>query len=465
MRSWEGTFYKELPNLIHLHIEGNAEFRFKSMPLTSSIVALEKIYGITVADKCNKACVELTRVNVSRKTVLPKRLCQYTPKQYLPMLDKYQERSVLLKGQCGTKQCELLLTDIDPLYKIFKDKCWTAVRDIRAIEYCLGLAAVIINIVVIMVTVSSKVLRRKTSFLLIAHLAFCDLMMGSFIIMIATGHGIDHDPSFRYWRKNTCPYYRTVFLLSQTMGLATSLLVTLERYLAIVYGMRPSLRVTPTIACISLGFSWVLSGVMAILIEVIDHVKVRDNFMCVLVQNFETVGFVYSQGLMVVLALLYFSVIGLYTHLYSVVRKSAQNAGVQHESKLAKRIGLIVFSNLLFFVVPNLFLVVFTASTLNVSSKPILNALVRIWLPPLCMAINACLNPMLFAFRNDRFISALKLLTRCRNAQVAHAPIAGVKPIHNSNNNACSTMDPIDPRTKSTNATPPVSMEMENKEI
>ena len=425
--SWEDTFYEEMPNLTHLDITGNDDFQFVLMALPTRDVALQKLYGLRKISKKCKACPgsDLTRANVTRKIVLPQRACQYTPTQYLPMLDEYQERGVLLKGKCGTTQCDLMLTDVDPLRKIYKDKCWGAIRQVRGIEYTIGFLAITLNITVITVILASKILRGKASFLAVGHLALCDVLMGCFIIMAATGHEIDHDPSFRRWRAEVCPFYRTVFVLSQTMGAATSALVTIERYLAIVHAMNHSLRVTPVIAAIFLACSWMFAATMATLIQVIDKQYVRDNAMCILVQDLVHLAgtkqkILYTHGLVLALVSLYIVMMALYIHLYLVVKKTAQNAGVRREGKLAKRIGLIVFSNFIFFVVPNLIIVIFTTLVpFDFSSNHAIEIfIVKVWIPPVCMALNACINPFLFAFRNHMFVNSLKELLCRRQPRV-----------------------------------------------
>ena len=357
---------------------------------------------------------QLNRTNASRKMLLPRRKCQYVPDKYSSMVDEYEKRFVLFKGKFGLFDCELSLTDIDPIRKIYKDMCWAKVRDIRAIEYILGSGAVLLNLSVIVGTLLSQPLRRKTSFTLIAHLAFCDLLLGVYSISVATGHGIDDDPSFRRWRVSHCPYYRTVFILGQTMGVITSLLMTIDRYLAIVYCMKPSLRLTLKGSMIALSLSWFGTGILCYVIDYMDHHLIRDNFMCILVQNIqEDRRFLYSQALMMFCVILYLLVILMYIHIYVFVKRSAAKSGAHRETNMAARIAAIVMSNIIFFVVPNSFFVVFTAAMLNVSKKPIANALVRVWLPPVCMAISACINPTLFAFRNGQFTTEVKQTFHC----------------------------------------------------
>ncbi|KAK3753408.1 hypothetical protein QZH41_018356 [Actinostola sp. cb2023] len=93
---------------------------------------------------------------------------------------------------------------------------------------------------------SRKPLRTNTALLLIAHVTFCDIILGIYTVAIGDCQGLVAKglPVFRQWCHELCPYYRTVFVLGQIMEVATLLLVTTERYLAIVFCMNPSARVT-----------------------------------------------------------------------------------------------------------------------------------------------------------------------------------------------------------------------------
>ena len=405
LKSWTGILNVAMPQLSYLDVEGNKELILSETLLADT--TLKSIKGASISKDCRDC--DLYRANVSRDKLLPRRSCQYIPDEHMSFVDEHQARFILFKGQCAKKECEISLTDIDPVRKIYKDMCWAKVRDIRPTEIVLGSVVVLLNLFVIVGTLLSQPLRRKTSFTLIAHLAFCDLLLGVYSISVATGHGIDDDPSFRRWRVSHCPYYRSVFVLGQTMGVITSLLLTLERYLAIVHFLNPSRKITRKISLVVLGVCWVLAGVMCFLLQHFDNVVIRDNFMCILVQNFEVANrALYTQGLILFLVLLYMVVFALYIHICVFVKRSKVDTGIKGETHLAKRVGLIVFTNSIFFVIPNILIVAFSAGMLNVSTKPIANALIRIWLPPMCMVFNASLNPILFALRNKTFTGEIK---------------------------------------------------------
>ena len=245
---------------------------------------------------------------------------------------------------------------------------------------------------------------------LTAQLAFGDLLLAVFSLAIANGHGIMSDSGLRQWREQQCPYFRSLLILGQTIEAFTSALLTLERYLVIVHCMRPNLRVTFRMAYFLSAFTCVFGASACFLIQYFDSPLIRDNYMCVLIQNFANVNRILaSQILMLLFVAIYLAVVGMYFHIYIFVRKSAQSAGIQRETSLAKRISIIVFSNMLLYAVPNLSIVVF--SVMLLSDREI-NFILRLWLPPVCMITNACLNPFLFAFRNEQFLTSLKQVAK-----------------------------------------------------
>ena len=152
-------------------------------------------------------------------------------------------------------------------------------------------------------------------------------------------------------------------------------------------------------------------------IQYFDHTPlIKDNFMCVcvLVKNLKlSKRILATQILMVFYVGVYVTVIGMYMHIYFSVPKSAQRASNKLETSLGKRISIIVFSNMTFYAVPNRLIVVYTAANINkyLPSEDI-NFVLRIWLPPVCMIRNACLNLSLFAFRNEQFLTSLMHFAR-----------------------------------------------------
>ena len=189
--------------------------------------------------------------------------------------------------------------------------------------------------------------------------------------------------------------------------------MTLERYLVIVHCMRPNRRITFRMACFLSFFTCIFGALSCFVIQHFDKTIIRDNYMCVLVQNFGTAKRVLaSQILMLLFVAIYLAVVGMYIHIYIFVRRSAQSAGIKRETTLAKRICIVVFSNMFFYAVPNLIIVVVTAGDIQLVSDRTDNLILRIWLPPMCMVTNACLNPFLFAFRKEELLKSLRDVVR-----------------------------------------------------
>ena len=414
---WHGTLSADLPQLEFLDVTGNEYFNIRKNKLLLRDTALKTIAGATTSKAC-RWC-NLTRTDVPRKLLMKTRVCEFIPPYNMPLIDHFQKKYLYFNRSCEGKSCPLSLVPMSKVRKILKNFCYDKIRSIRPIEYFLGVVAMVFNLVVIVTILSSSTLIKKTSMFLTAHLALGDLFLAVFSLTIANGHGIMSDAGIRKWRQHQCPYYRSLMIIGQTIEALTSVLMTVERYLVIVHCMRPNLRITPKVACFLCVLIWIFCATSCFVIEHFDHVWISDNLMCVLVKNLRTTKrFMATQVLMILFVGLYLAVVGLYIHIYIAARKSARSAGIQRETTLAKRICLIVFSNLVFYAVPNLCIVIFTAANVRLVSDRAANFILRKWLPAMCMITNACLNPFLFAFRNEIFLKSLK--------QVASKTIVGL---------------------------------------
>lgn len=362
----------------------------------------------------------MSRENASWNAILPQSKCSYIPQQYYPMAEDLLSRFIIFKGKCEMdKECQVsILTGKNPLRNVYRNRCWEVVRMLRPVVIVLGILAIVFNTVVVMVIVATKPLRSFTALLLISHMSFCDILIGVYAVAIGDGHDVVEDSSydFRQWRRNSCPYFRTIFVFGQIMEVATSLLVTTERYFAIVCCMNPSIRVSKKHSAIFLLLFWILASIFSYLLQVYDGSTITDNLMCIIVRdlgNHSNTSMFYSQGMMLMLVVIYLVTMLQYFHIYIYVRRSTMNTGVRRETKLASRICVMVFTSFIFFAFPNIFMVVTTVGSINFSLTPVQNMLLGVWLPPVFLVFNACLNPILFAYRNDKFVNSLKNIVKC----------------------------------------------------
>ncbi|XP_031562857.1 follicle-stimulating hormone receptor-like [Actinia tenebrosa] len=408
LRTWKGNL--DLPRIKVLNLEGNKNFSFSTSLLKNTTLAL--IFGLSFSNSC-KSC-NMSRENASWSLIHPENGCNYIPQQYYPMAEELLSTFILFKGKCEMdKECKISLTDTKPLRNVYRNKCWEVIRMLRPVVLLLGILAIVFNTVVVMVIVATKPLRSSTTLLLISHMAFCDILIGAYAVAIGDGHSVVTESSyeFRQWRHNLCPYFRSIFVFGQVMEVATSLLVTTERYFAIVFCMNPSIRVNKKKSAIFLLLFWILASIFSYLLHVYDGSTITDNFMCIIVRNvknYENTDMFYSQGMMLMLVAIYLVTMLQYCHIYIYVRRSTINAGVRRETKLASRICLMVFTSFVFFAFPNISMFVLTVGSAKFPLTPVQDTVLSKWLPPMFLVFNTCLNPILFAYRNEKFVRSVK---------------------------------------------------------
>ncbi|KAK3732371.1 hypothetical protein QZH41_005702 [Actinostola sp. cb2023] len=335
-------------------------------------------------------------------------------------IEKLRKKYVLFQAACLTMpakaKCDVHLTSLKGLERYYKDRCYRGARALRPIVFVLGSLGFVLNLFVISAILSLKRLRRMLAFLLIAHLSFCDFLTGVYALGTASGHEVSPDfHEIRQYRESNskCTVFWVIFLLGQTLGVLTCLLVTIERYIATVYCMKPDLKLETRTAMIILSFFWVLALLIAFPLQLIDYQKITINFMCVLLRDYSAKkGFFVSQGLMIAFLILYVIVVFLYCRIYVFVRNSSRQVSVKREAKLAKRIGVIVLTNFVCFALPNLSMLLFTTVGLYAPLDDIPNTIIRRWVPPMFLVLNACANPLLFALGNNTFSSSVKQAVR-----------------------------------------------------
>ncbi|EDO32287.1 predicted protein [Nematostella vectensis] len=424
LKTWQGVLSKNLPALQQLHVWGNPGFVMRKDLLRRTTAQL--ITG-TITTRCVDC--SLRRVNnISREFLLDivlstYRGCVYYPKEHYQQLDSTRKKMVYFNGFCKRHNCTLSLTSLTPVKMLRQDRCLRAFRKLRPLVYTLGLCAMGLNLVVFTVIVCMKYLRSSVAFLLIAHLSLCDFLIGVYAIGAAVGNGSATSMvASKFYRLNICPYFWMIFVLGQFLSALTCLLVTVERYMTIVHCMKPHLRLTRSLASILLPASWVAALALGIPLERYDTRKISGTIMCIMVRNFmPEKGVLLSQCLMILFLSVYIVVVSLYIHIYIAAKKSCTQSGrSKRESRLARRIGLITLSNFVFFAVPNIAMFTFATNYISLHGNDVIDALIRRWVPPMCLVFNACVNPCLFAFGNRKFTTGARhCAQRMRNKALA----------------------------------------------
>ncbi|XP_074634389.1 uncharacterized protein LOC141892935 isoform X2 [Acropora palmata] len=291
-------------------------------------------------------------------------------------------------------------------------------------QYALGGLTIFLNLVVLFVIMGSRMLRENTSFILVGSMAMSDLLIGIYSVAIAK-YNLFNDANPVLPRvvmeddSSMCTFIGMIFASGQVTAVVNSLLLTLERYLVIVYfdGSRYRFKKRTLLAIVSL--LWVATVVFASLpIMGVNTLKYHKWFQC-------TLPFHSGKGILetsdVTLSIsasfvfLYLMSLGLYALIFFYVRKSSVQFGIKREAKLAKKIAILVSSNFIFFTLPTVLLIIYVYNFvhfLDGSGKSFwsMRALVIVggWLPVTFFSLNSLINPFLYPFRHGRFKKELR---------------------------------------------------------
>ena len=134
-----------------------------------------------------------------------------------------------------------------------------------------------------------------------------------------------------------------------------------------------------------------------------------------------------AAGVQLVLIIIQLTSFVLYLPISIVAKRSGTNVGIKREAAIAKKIALLVFTNLIFFIFPVLISafgerlwIDLVESASNASRHHSLTTIqwlqfLFLVLPVLCVSINSILNPFLLAVRHPKIKRELKrIFIRCR---------------------------------------------------
>jgi hypothetical protein len=317
-------------------------------------------------------------------------------------------------------QQKLKTPNIDSgLYLVsMEHQCWKTINKIQILTLCVGLLTMVFNLIVVITTLRSRVLRESVAHVLVGNIAVADLLVSFYLIIITTTRqSTSSADEFSYFHlPNYCRVVGICFLLGQISSSFMSFVMTLERYLAVVYCMKPHIRITMRMCYVAMVMVWSVSVSLAVSFMTSPQFSISTDRMCVPLNNIDgTQVLIYIGGLGVVS---YLISMALYGHIYiNVKRTNEKSVQLQRESHLARRIAMVTLTNVFFFMLPFSAILIVDMEQL----RPYItdNSRYIFWqvCGATCLGFNSCLNPMLFSFRNEKFRNGFR--KRCflyRNA-------------------------------------------------
>ncbi|XP_068708156.1 neuropeptide receptor 22-like [Montipora foliosa] len=414
LKRWEGGVKDRLPNLLELFVTGTVWIPRENILETPS---LDIIHGVTWSKDCSNCDLyNLVKRNYSHP---------YTP----GLEGKEQAEEFAQFGFypyfCNNRSSEAhwkcsLQKIIDPDRK-GKERVAGIPQKLFYSSFVLGAVAMLLNLIVLLTVFSARSLRNSTSMLLIANMAFCDLLMGVYSVIIGDLNIFNMLPDmianpgkkFVFEREGLCKFSTAIFTSAQCVAAATSLLLTVEKFYSIVYCMNPNRRLSRKAAFASIVSFWILSLLYGLspLFEVLN-LSVTVTMMCSFPVAREENTFLICPS---ILTALYLINIPLYVAIFISVRRSGDNVGIKREAAIFKKIALLVTTNFLLLLIPLILIITLVPAKnihkrieLDTDSNTQLLFIFGFWFPFACLGFNSCINPILCAFRQERFVKQIR---------------------------------------------------------
>lgn len=396
---------KQLPKLVTLVVTGSL---WTPRSNILSIPSLASIVGVTWSDECANCTLFKTNLQTPFSN---------SERSYGNLTTKFDEHGFY--PFCSNRRI------CSPSFLIFPDefeRMTSVPKKLFYSSYVLGTIAILLNLVILITVLSSRSLLQSTSMLLISNMALCDFLIGIYSIIIGNLNIFNFlsNVEFKTDKKLVigggilCPLATAIFTSAECVAAVTSLLLTVEKYYSIVHCMNPDRRLTKKVAVVCLVFFWVVSlGYALSPLFHVSSLSYSPNMMC----SFPVARKNTFLICLVVLIALYIANIPLYLGIFLFVRRSGARVGVKREAAFLKKVALVVGSNFILLLTPLILIITFVPVEnihhiikLDSDRKTQVLFVFGFWFPIACLAVNACINPILCAFRQNEFVKQIRKL-------------------------------------------------------
>ncbi|KAF4788603.1 Thyrotropin receptor [Turdus rufiventris] len=289
---------------------------------------------------------------------------------------------------------------------------------LRIVVWFVNLLAILGNIFVLFILLTSHYKLTVPRFLM-CNLAFADFCMGLYLLLIASVDLYTRSEYYNHaieWQTgpgcNTAGFF-TVF--ASELSVYTLTVITLERWYAITFAMRPDRKIRLRHAMLIMLGGWFSCLLLALLplVGVSSYSKVS---ICLPMDTETPVAEAYIVFVLICNIIAFVIICACYIKIYITVRNPQYKSG-DKDTKIAKRMAVLIFTDFLC-MAP----ISFHALS-AIMNKPLITVSNSKILLVLFYPLNSCANPFLYAiftkaFRRDVFILLSKFGICEHQAQV-----------------------------------------------
>ncbi|XP_070295777.1 thyrotropin receptor-like [Salvelinus sp. IW2-2015] len=289
---------------------------------------------------------------------------------------------------------------------------------LRVSVWLVSLLAVLANLLVLFILLTSHYKLTITRFLL-CNLAMADLFMGVYLLLIASVDLYTRSQYHHYaidWQTGAgCQLAGVLTVFASELSVYTLTAITLQRWHAITFAMRPERKVRLRHIVVLMLAGWLLCLVLAVLplAGVSSYQRVS---ICLPMDTDSTAAMVYVVTLLMLNVLAFVLVSVCYVHIYCMVH-NPQHPSSRGDASMAKRMAVLIFTN---------FLCLAPISFYGLSAAlhhPLITVTDSKVLLVLFYPLNSCANPFLYgiltrAFHGDVLILLSRLGLCQRQAQL-----------------------------------------------
>uniref|UniRef100_A0A3B3Z8R2 Thyrotropin receptor n=1 Tax=Periophthalmus magnuspinnatus TaxID=409849 RepID=A0A3B3Z8R2_9GOBI len=280
---------------------------------------------------------------------------------------------------------------------------------LRVTVWFVSLLAVLGNVVVLIVLLTSHY-KLSVSRFLMCHLAFADLCMGIYLLLIASvdlhtrseyfNHAID-------WQTGPgCGLAGFFTVFASELSVYTLTVITLERWYAITFAMRLDRKLRLCHAAVVMVAGWIFCFILALL-PLVGVSSYQMVSICLPMDTKSTAAQVYILFVLLLNIVAFFVICACYFRIYCAVHNPHYRSGSK-DTNIAKRMAVLIFTDFLC-MAPISFYAISAAM-----DRPLITVSNSKILLVLFYPLNSCANPFLYAiftkaFRGDVFILLSKV--------------------------------------------------------